>query len=388
MNILNCLWGHQISVLETLSLENHNIFCQFINHTGQFGKSLISVCDIYGLYQHIKIEIENEYKITDTKTDLEPLIVRDSCELFMAQFVDFVKQKDIQIVLVSEDVTEIGALICEAASRADILSIHIPHYQYLGRAIDFRHSVLNADYVFVGGSETASLFKGWGIKSERIRITGNPSYDRFFNIVKERDAYREQVRDKLGFSGHLVIGFFTTYGKNNEYERTLFLFFSELTQFECRDKIAVIIKDRPGSVNSWESFVNNNRALVSAVEDKVEIRYLSENVEFILPAVDLAISIVSNVSVDAAFFSIPQIIWNPFLLERRNFFEGFWVFSDHQSAKLNLRTTVDELKSGRLEGCKIDTSVFEAFGIDGNSGRRVCAEMDSLLGLPSRNIYI
>lgn len=380
MNILNCLWGHQISVVEALAYQEHNIFCQFIDQDGKFGKARISFCDVYGFYQHIKTEIKKQYQLIDSTTNLEPLIVRDSCDLFIRQFIEFVKLKDIHVIIVSEDVTEIGSIICEAASRAEILSIHIPHYQYLGRSIDFRHSVLNADYVFVGGSETASLFKGWGVREERIRITGNPSFDRFFNVLQERSVVREQMRNKLDLYDAIVIGFFTTYGQFDQYDRTLFLFFCELMQFESRDKIVVIIKDRPGRLNSWQSFVNNNNALVSAVKDKVEIRYMTENIEFILPALDLVISILSNVAIDAAFFSVPQIIWNPFLAEKTAVLEGFWVFSDHQTSDLELRKTVEELRSGSLDDCKLDTSKFEAFGIDGNSGRRVCIEMSALCG--------
>lgn len=386
MNILNCLWGHQISVLEALADQEHNIFCQFISQNGKFGKATISLCDVYGLYQHIKTEIEKQYQLIESTTAVEPLIVRDSCELFMRQFVEFLKLKDINVILVSEDVTEIGTMLCEAASRAEIISIHIPHYQYLGRNIDFTHSVLNADYVFVGGSETASLFRGWGVKEERIRITGSPSYDRFFTVLQERSVARERIRNKLDLSSHIVIGFFTTYGKFDKYDRTLFLFFQELIKFERRDKIVVVIKDRPGSINSWQSFVNNNNALVSAVKDKVEIRYMTENIEFILPALDLAISTLSNVAIDAAFFSVPQIIWNPFLAEKRGVLADFWVFSDHQTSDLELRKTVDELKSGSFGGPKIDPSAFEAFGIDGNSGRRVCIEMTALCRSSIRNV--
>lgn len=386
MNILNCLWGHQISVLQALADQEHNIFCQFISQNGKFGKARISVCDVYGLYQHIKTEIEKQYQPIESTNVLEPMIVRDSCELFMRQFVEFLKLKDIHVILVSEDVTEIGAIICEAASRAEILSIHIPHYQYLERSIDFKHSVLNADYVFVGGTETASLFRGWGVKEERIRITGNPYYDRLFNVLQDRGIVREQIRNKLDLSGHMVIGFFTTYGIFDEYNKSLFLFFRELIKIEPRDKIVIIIKDRPGSINSWQSFVNNNNSLVSAVKDKVEIRYMAENIEFVMPALDLVISILSNVAVDAAFFSVPQIIWNPWLAEKRGISDGLWVFSDYQTSDLELRKIIDELRAGSLDDCKVDTSAFEAFGIDGNSGRRVCIEMGALCRSSIRNV--
>lgn len=98
---------------------------------------------------------------------------------------------DIELLAVSEDVMTLSRTAIAWARKHAIPSLHFAHAMPLGLPTTL-HAKLSADFLAVYGERGASPYLDLGVAPERLRVTGNPAWDKYFDGRQRRQEIREK----------------------------------------------------------------------------------------------------------------------------------------------------------------------------------------------------
>lgn len=219
---------------------------------------------------------------------------------------------DIQLVVVSEDLTRYPRTAVEWARGLGIPSLHVLHGQPFATPYTV-HRAKNADAMAVYAPRTIEAYEDAGIDVSGMRCTGNPAWDYYPNTPFLRPEFLRQMREKHGLPNLPLVMFGTTWVSKLTATSALSLYETTLRQFlhtcatlkQAGVKACFVIKDRPSN-----SRFGKQVAIRLATEvglDKDDYCYATEDAVIWVMAADIVVSVDSNLSVEAMMAAVPAI---------------------------------------------------------------------------------
>jgi len=298
------------------------------------------------------------------------------------------KQYEIALAVVNEDLMPVGRGVARWARNNGIPSLVVSHSLILFRPYTV-HDTLHADVMALFGERGAEGYLDLGVEPQKLRVVGNPSWDRYLALKKERSAVRQEVAGRLGLDmARPIILFGTTwaanlsaFGDEKIYRKTLEAFFHGCARLRD-DGIAVqpVIKDRMQNA----AFSHDLIPALAAESGfrSGEYAYTAEGVESLIVAADVVVSVESNMSVEAMMAGVPAInMVTEFGMRLGPCFDADAGIVDSEPDELAvwLRRTLtdDAFRSGLLAAMEAKAPYYN-MGVDGNATIRTVALMEEM----------
>lgn len=221
----------------------------------------------------------------------------------------------LSLVVLGEDVTSFGKAAAQWAHARSVPSIVLSHSVFLGRAYTV-HADVVADSMTLFGPRGSVSYVENGIPANRMVLTGNPAWDCYASLVPQKPQIRNEVRKQLGLPADapLVVfattwsAYLTTCSDPNAHASSLEAVARAVKSLRDRGiPVALIVKERPSN----DAVLGRATDILSAhgIDDAL---VMHAGLAELLIAADVAISVDSNVSVEAAIARTPAInIWYP-----------------------------------------------------------------------------
>lgn len=290
----------------------------------------------------------------------------------------------IELLLVNEDTLEFSKLAVQWARDKGIPSLHLTHGLGLPRnyCVD---TILLADRVAVFGARGSEMFLDGGVPPEKIRITGNPAWDKYPSLINQRPQIRQGLAKKYGFSQELPIVVFGTSWNANLSAFDNRSFSQEIEAFlgiypvlqEQGISLQLVIKDRPFNEKV-------GREVTTTLAEKFSIppsswKYTVTDTENLVLGADIVISSESNLSVECSLVGTPAInlISDFGLLVGTGFAAQYGIPSVEQTCLVDEvhRILTDSPYRQRLVETMQSMAGFFNVGIDGGASKRVAVLM-------------
>ncbi|MEW9899248.1 glycosyltransferase [Chitinivorax sp. PXF-14] len=220
---------------------------------------------------------------------------------------------DIEITLVNEDVLRDSKLLALWSRRHEIPILQVAHGTGLGR--DYIGEDNHSDDIAVFSRRSAEFFIDLGVAPQRLHPIGNPAWDAYPELLRQRDSVRQQLAAQHGIDPKarwLVFG--TSW---NAYLSALDQRdFGEQADMACRalaellrggvSDTLLIIKDR---VVGDTPDVRRQRLAGIAHRHGVseQVHYAMDDARNWVAAADVMISLDSNLSIEAILADVPAV---------------------------------------------------------------------------------
>ena len=232
--------------------------------------------------------------------------VRLTDSMSIIEALDIARERyAIEILVLSEDLTCIPRIVTEWAKFHDVVSLHLPHGMPL--AVPYTiHASLNTEKMAAFGRRHTESFLDVGISTDRMIVTGNPSWDVYAELKNEQESLRKKIWERYGLDPDApLIVFGTTWeaaltasSEPGIYKKSLQDFF-QACKILLDDGYAlnIIVKDR-------ENNLPYGRKLVSQISETVGLpsdsyMYTLEDTQLLVVAADCLVSVDSNLSIEA-----------------------------------------------------------------------------------------
>ena len=213
----------------------------------------------------------------------------------------------VRLVIVNEDFTPGCRAVVLWAKEHGIPSLHLLHALDLFEPYTVHGRVVSDTLAMFGERGVEHYLDGdTGVSADRIRVTGNPAWDAYPELVSRREAVRAALAVEHGLEPSLPwVVFATTWVANltalsdkGAFGETLRLFLQGYKALvDAGRQIEIVVKDRAPN----EAFGSSHLAgLVSELGiDEDHVCYTVDGIERWIVAADVVVSVYSNVSVEA-----------------------------------------------------------------------------------------
>lgn len=243
------------------------------------------------------------------------LVERVYEQLLLVEALETANERfDIELAVLSEDMTRHCRTLVEWAARRGIPSLHLIHGAVLMNPYTV-HKALNADVLAVFGARGGQAYMDQGLPPERIRLTGNPAWDVYpAGLLEKRNELRVGMAAKYGWDSAaplLIFGttwtaYFTAASQANIYEDTVRAFLQAgKALIGLGLKPVLVIKDRPPNANF--GLETTNRLAAELGLNFGEYFYITEDTEALVVAADALVAVDSNILIEAMMAGVPAI---------------------------------------------------------------------------------
>jgi hypothetical protein len=218
----------------------------------------------------------------------------------------------VRLLILNEDLTASPRVITAWARQQRIPSLHLSHSLLLGEPYTI-HGFVHADVTAVFGERALDGYRDVGVDLRRLRVTGNPAWDDYRQLVGRRDAIRAALADRHGLSpSQPIVVFGTTWSANLSalgdeglYGKTLRAFLLACRELRAAGvALQAVVKDR-------QSVEGQSRRLAELLAElempKGAVRVAFDDVTSWVVAADVLVSVQSNLSVEAMLAGTPAI---------------------------------------------------------------------------------
>lgn len=224
-------------------------------------------------------------------------------------------QRHYQLCLMigSEDVLPVSKVAMHWARTQGIPSLHLSHALALNDPHTV-HAQLVADIHAVYGQRGLEGYLDYGVPAERLRVTGNPAWDKFLKLAGERLVHEGELRRRHALrEGEPVVVFGTTWtssltahGDEGIFGQTVGAFIDACeTLFRAGLHFNPIIKDRPPNYHFGER--RFKELLAERGADPERYFYLVEDGPLWAASADVLVAVDSNYCVEAMLCGTPAI---------------------------------------------------------------------------------
>lgn len=293
---------------------------------------------------------------------------------------------DIELVVLSEDLTRHSRTLVDWAIRKGIPSLHLIHGAVLMNPYTV-HKALNADVLAVFGQRGGQAYIDAGLPADRIHLTGNPAWDVYpAGLLGKRDELRSGMASKYGWDAAaplLVFGttwaaFYTAASQASIYEETVRAFLQAGKALHGMGiKPVLVIKDRPP--NAAFGLETTDRLASELGLKPDEYFYTTEDTEALVVAADAMVAVDSNILIEAMMAGVPAInILNELGLRMGPSFDAdcgvLEVPSEELAETLQIVLTDSSLREQLRQRMAAHVHHYN-IGVDGKSGERVAQLM-------------
>ncbi|MFC7419629.1 glycosyltransferase [Iodobacter arcticus] len=343
--IISLIWGKNISVLECFLKKKGP--CTILTLSGFIDQKMADVIERAGgtivlLDQQILYEKDVKPFLSDLMSGFEDklkninfVINSDDVKYSRIKLIDVVEECmaselplvtnllnslewarvnfNVSLLLVNEDLTNVGRPATLWAKAHTIPSLHLAHSISLADPYTV-HSKLLADKLAVFCSRGMEGYLDLGIPSERMCITGNPAWDVYQTLCKNKKELLSAFVDKYHLKGDIpIVVFATTWSANLSAFCNENIFSETLTSFiyACHDLhkegfvFNAIIKDRVSNL-AYGNKKLNDLCLSMNIDPSLFI-YTLEDSEGWAVVADVLIAVDSNYTVEAMICGTPCI---------------------------------------------------------------------------------
>lgn len=219
----------------------------------------------------------------------------------------------LSFMIASEDVMVVSKVAMLWAREQGIPSLHLSHALALNDPHTV-HAQLTADMHAVYGQRGLEAYLDYGVPAERMRVTGNPAWDKFVKLRGERGLRNDELREKYQLrDGQPIVVFGTTWtssltanGDEGIFGQTVGSFIDACEALR-RDGVLCnpIIKDRPPNYHFGER--RFKELLAERGADPAYYFYLVDDAPLWAAAADVLIAVDSNYCVEAMLCGTPAI---------------------------------------------------------------------------------
>lgn len=250
------------------------------------------------------------------------------------------KSFQIKSLLVDEDRTELKNTMVQLSKYYGCVSYVNCHGDPFHR---IAYVPLSADYILVWGQAQKDLFIEWGVKKERIIITGCSKYYKYFNIPYDK-ARQNIISDlRLSLPWPIILIATCPFKPGREIWRShiawerLKMIFTVLSGF---DNIQVVIKLHPG---------DDTQAQVSELAAKFRFRRIRiiRDYDSLLLArgTDILITYLSTFSLDGLAYQKPVLLTDSWSIKRYEKLDTFY----NGSTEAKLKDSLQGILNGRYK---------------------------------------
>lgn len=226
------------------------------------------------------------------------------------------KTDPIEVIVLNEDVTQQEKTAASWAKANSVPCVVLSHSCILGRLYTV-HRESNGNRMAVFGSRGAQPYLETGIDAARLTVTGNPAWDKYPQLVPLRSQIRAQIAERFGIreNEHLVVfattwpAFLTAFCDPAHYEVSLRAVLRSVRELRALNvPIRLVIKERPSNAQR----ASERDAIIREEAIGYDPIVVQEDLEKWLVAADAAISVDSNVSLEAILAdTVPINLWTP-----------------------------------------------------------------------------
>ncbi|MDP2835042.1 MAG: glycosyltransferase [Pseudomonadota bacterium] len=291
------------------------------------------------------------------------------------------EQFQVELVVLNEDLTLHCRGIAEWARARGIPSLHLVHGLALGVSYTV-HSALHCDAMAVFGERDAEGYRSVGIPAERIHITGNPAWDTYVELKREKPRVREAVYSKYSLNPEAPLLLFgttwaasLTASSNREvHDETLATFFQGCREWMDAGHAAnIVVKDRLANAEHGREAVE--RIALAAGLASAQYVYTTDDTSLLVTAADVLVSVDSNLSVEAMLAGTPAInLMTELGLRMGPSFDAECGMLEAGPGELSLLLDFvlgdADLRGGLVELMSLKASGYN-FAVDGSAAERV-----------------
>lgn len=217
------------------------------------------------------------------------------------------------LMIGSEDVMPVARVAMHWARQHGVPSLHLSHALALNDPHNV-HAQLVADIHAVYGQRGLEGYLDYGVPAERMRVTGNPAWDRLVSLRAEREHHAGELRERHGLrEGQPVVVFGTTWTSRLSAHGDERIFGATVGQFidacEALRRSGVhfnpIVKDRPPNFHFGAR--RFRELLAERGADPQYYFYLVEDGPLWAATADVLIAVDSNYCVEAMLCGTPTI---------------------------------------------------------------------------------
>ena len=220
-------------------------------------------------------------------------------------------------------------------------------------------SWFKAEKIFVQGQKGVEILEELGYDKNKLIVTGNPKYDSFHKLNKEKSKKYLRKKFGLSFEKIILVGM-SRWHKDDE------IWLSNLIKFCNENKFGIIIKIHPAYkiANHEESELKIKFIKKSCRNYNFLITY-DENIYELISACDILVTEFSTVGVEAVLLGRPVVIIN-FLkedseefVERLDKFNASFYIEDYGSLEniikeiLENNKILEKLRDGQNKVCEL-----------------------------------
>lgn len=313
-------------------------------------------------------------------------------QIFLVEALETAYERfDIELVVLSEDLTLHSRTLVEWAASKGIPSLHLIHGAALMNPYTV-HKALNADVLAVFGARGGQAYMDQGVPAERIRLTGNPAWDVYpAGLLGKRDELRSGMAAKYGWDADVpLVVFGTTWAahytaasKASIYEETVRAFLQAgKALFDLGLKPVLVVKDRPPNASFGPELTIRLASEVGLQPG--EYFYVTEDTEALVVAADALVAVDSNMLIEAMMAGVPAInILNELGLRMGPSFDAdsgvLEVPAEELAEILHVVLTDVSMREYLRQKMALHVRHYNT-GIDGKAGERVAQLMLEMVG--------
>jgi 2-polyprenyl-3-methyl-5-hydroxy-6-metoxy-1,4-benzoquinol methylase len=223
------------------------------------------------------------------------------------------EQYDIALLATNEDMMRAGKTATAWARAQRIPSVHLAHSIALIDPYTV-HNELIADKLVVYGQRGMEGYRDLGVAEDRLVAAGNPAWDCYATLRKQKPACRQQLNTKYGLKAELpLVVFGTTWAANLSAHCIEDIFDASVAAFivacqklkEAGVKVNAVIKDRPSNAQFGAT---RCAAILNELGVPSEgYFYASDDTELFAAGADVLVAVDSNYLVEGMLAHTPVV---------------------------------------------------------------------------------
>jgi 2-polyprenyl-3-methyl-5-hydroxy-6-metoxy-1,4-benzoquinol methylase len=223
------------------------------------------------------------------------------------------EQYDIALLATNEDMMCIGKTAAAWARAQGIPSVHLAHSIALIDPYTV-HNELIADKLVVYGQRGMEGYRDLGVAADRLIAAGNPAWDCYATLRKQKPACRQQLNTKYGLKAELpLVVFGTTWAANlsahcieDIYDASVGAFIVACEKLkEAGVKVNAVIKDRPSNATFGATRCAEILRTLGVPADGYF--YATDDTELCAAGADVLVAVDSNYLVEGMLAHTPVV---------------------------------------------------------------------------------